>query len=200
MQLVKKKIDLRSPDYSPNVNPLLSSNEVSIKSKRVRTGATSELIDSATGEVHTAVIHQTKRVDPEHFVKVFADGIKAAYDLNLTGSRVFQAILDVYQNSPMSGGYVDSVYLMFMDGGLCGATVGISESQFYRGLKILIEKGFLAPRTANLYWVNPHLFFRGDRAVFIHEYTRNNAKKDTENTAARDPRTVDYIEGKPDSD
>jgi len=186
MQLQKKKIDLRSPDYSPNINPLLDMQEVRMKSKKVRTGSTSSLIDQATGEVHTAVIHQTKTVDPEHFVKVFACGIKAAYDLNLTGARVFQAILDVYQNSPMSGGYADSIYLMFMDGGLCGASVGISESQFYRGLKILIEKGFLAPRSANLYWVNPHLFFRGDRAVFIQEYRRTNP--------TRDPRTVDFIE------
>lgn len=171
-----KKLDLRSPNYSPNINPLLVTKDVVIKSKKVRTGASSELMDMNTGEVHTSVIHQSKNVDGEHFVKVFSDGIRAAYDLNLTGSRVFQAILDVYQNSPMSGGYVDSVYLMFMDGGLCGASIGISESQFYRGLKILIEKGFLAPRTANLYWVNPHLFFRGDRAVFIHEYRKNNVK------------------------
>jgi len=185
MQLKPKKIDLRSPDYSPNVNPLLKLQEVTVKSKKIRTGAINDLVDQSTGEVHTAIIHQTKTIDQEHFVKVFAGGIKAAFDLNLTGYRVFQAILDVYQNSPMSGGYADSVYLMFMDGGLCGATFGISESQFYRGLKILIQKNFLAPRSPNLYWVNPHLFFRGDRAIFIQEYRVKSKKSAISEKQAR---------------
>jgi len=183
MKLELRKIDLRSPDYSPNVNPLLNFNEVQIKSKQVRTGSSSSVINQDTGEVLTSIVHQTRIVDQEHFVKVFADGIRASYELNLTGYRVFQAILDVYQNSPMSGGFVDSIYIIFMDGGLCGASIGISESQFYRGLKILISKGFLSPRSPNLFWVNPHLFFRGDRALFVTEYRREKLQKPLGNPA-----------------
>jgi hypothetical protein len=176
--LPKDDINLRKLSFSPNINPLLSLNDVHLKQKKVRTGASVELVDTKTGEVMTSVIHQTKVIDEEHFVKVFAEGIKAAYDLNLTGYRVFQGILAVYQEAPMAGGFVDSVYLNFMDGQLSGSSIGISEAQFYRGMKILLQKGFLAPRAPNLYWVNPHLFFRGDRAMFILEYRKEKKAKD----------------------
>jgi len=35
-----------------------------------------------------------------------------------------------------------------------------------------LAKGFLAPRSPNLFWVNPSLFFKGDRVMFIKEYRR----------------------------
>lgn len=170
-------INLRKLAFSPDFNPLLTLNDVKLKNKKVRTGASSDVINRETGEVMTSIIHQQKIVDDEHFVKVFGDGIRAAFDLNLTGYRVFQGVLTVYQESPMSGGFIDSVYLNFMDNKLSGSTIGISEAQFYRGMKILLQKGFLAPRAPNLYWVNPHLFFRGDRAMFIMEYRKSNSSK-----------------------
>ena len=40
------------------------------------------------------------------------------------------------------------------------------------GLRELLAKGFLAPRSPNLYWVNPALFFKGDRVAFVKEYRR----------------------------
>jgi hypothetical protein len=46
----------------------------------------------------------------------------------------------------------------------------MSDRTFHNGLKELIEKGFLKPKLPNQFWVNPALFFKGDRVAFMREY------------------------------
>jgi hypothetical protein len=48
----------------------------------------------------------------------------------------------------------------------------MSEKTFQRGLKELLAKLFLAPKGPSAYWVNPALFFKGDRVLFVREYVR----------------------------
>lgn len=172
MSIDKPKFNLKRLPYSPVKNPLVDGFTVQAKRKQVRTGGTRDMIDPKTGEVNQAVIIEEQELDEIHFVKVFTAGIRAAFNLSLTGSRVFQAILEVYQSEPMSGGFADSIYLHFFDGGLSGRKLDISDRTFRRGLVELLENGFLFPRGENLYWVNPNLFFRGDRATFIRTYRR----------------------------
>jgi hypothetical protein len=133
----------------------------------------SNLIDPDTGEIQAiSSIHRVKQVDDAEFVKVFGEGVKAMYGLTRTGMRVFQAVLEEYQNTKMRGGYVDAIYLNWFDDGLCGRKIGFSERTFHAGLKELLINKFIAPRSANLYWVNPALFFKGDRVALIREYRR----------------------------
>lgn len=168
------KVNLRELSYSPDQNPLLETSEVPLKRKRVRSGLASRtLVDAETGAIEAAsVIHQVEEKDEEQFVKVFAAGVAAAYELTRTSSRVFQAILQEYEKAPMSGGYVDCVYLSWFGGGLAGRDLGMSEKTFQRGLKELLAKGFISPKTPDVYWVNPALFFKGDRVMLIKEYRR----------------------------
>lgn len=171
------KTDLRSPDYSPNLNPFLAPVTIEVKanSKRryVRTARSQELVDPATGEVKAvSMIHTVEEKDDAEFVKVFADGVKAAFGLGRTAGRVFQAVLEAYQNEKMTGGFADSVHLAWFDGGLSGQSIGMSEFTFRRGLKELLEKEFLSHRQPGVFWVNPSLFFKGDRVAFVKEYRR----------------------------
>ena len=53
---------------------------------------------------------------------------------------------------------------------------GMSEKTFQRGLRELLGKSFLAPKLPNVYWVNPALFFKGDRVMFVREYRRRSAQ------------------------
>ncbi|MBH9975233.1 MULTISPECIES: hypothetical protein [Bartonella] len=77
-----------------------------------------ELIDVETGKVVGAsIIHITEKADKEHFVKVFADGVKAAFDLTKTGDRLFPTGLQDYQLSKMTGGYSDTITLFFLRDG-----------------------------------------------------------------------------------
>ncbi|SAL52652.1 replication/maintenance protein RepL [Caballeronia concitans] len=178
-------VNLRKLEYSPTVNPLIEPQAIKVQRRYVRTRSSHDLLDPKTGEISgVATIHIVEERDDAEFVKVFADGVKAAFGLTLTGSRVFQAVLDVYQNTAMRGGYAESVELFWFDGKLDGRALDMSEKTFQRGLKELLEKGFLYPRAPSSYWVNPALFFKGDRVAFVKEYVRRRSDDDREQREA----------------
>lgn len=151
----------------------MQPQQVTTKRRYVRSGRSEELINPATGEVHgVATIHQVEERDDAEFVKVFAAGVSASYDLTKTAQRVFQVVLDQYQRTPMSKGFADYVNLFWFDDGIDGRSVGMSEYTFKRGLRELVDKSFLAPKDSASFWTNPALFFKGDRVMFIKEYRR----------------------------
>lgn len=181
--------NLRKLDYSPNFNPLLCPQEITIKRKRKVVATSGNFVDTKSGESYeSAGILSYEDVDQAHFVKVYPPLIAATYALSKTAMRVFQEILISYQKMKMSGGFIEDVRLFWFDGGLDGRALGMSEKTFQRGLKELLANGFLSPRSPDIFWVNPALFFRGDRVRFIKEYR---IKKDTLEHA---PRTVDLME------
>lgn len=161
---------LKSLTYSADHNPLLKPHSIEIKRRRVQTGVQEQM--GADGETRVSAIHQIIEKDDAEFVKVFAEGVKAMFGLSRTAYRVFQLVLAKYQDEPMVGGYADSVYLAWFDGGLSGVDVGMTDRTFQTGLRELLGKGFLAPRLPNVFWVNPSLFFKGNRVAFITEYVR----------------------------
>lgn len=172
----RKGPHLRSLQFSPDLNPLLEPHTVGVRRRQVRAGRGRDLVDPATGEIEAvAAVHTIETVDDSQFVKVFADGVKAAFGLSRTASRVFQVVLDEYQRTPMTGGYAESIYLAWFGNGLSGRDIGMTDRTFQTGLKELLAKGFIAPRSPAMYWVNPGLFFKGDRVAFIREYRRRDA-------------------------
>ncbi len=185
----KARVTLRelNRQYNPDRNPLIEPTTVTTKKRYVRAGMARELFDPSTGEIGAiSVISRVEERDDAEFVKVFAEGVKAMYGLSKTGMRVFQAILNEYQDARMTGGFADSIYLHWFDGGLNGRALGMSERTFHNGFKELLLNKFLAPRSANLYWVNPALFFKGDRVAFIREYKRKAAPATTAPAAVED--------------
>lgn len=186
-------VNLKYLEYSPDINPLLEPTAITTKRKLVQAGlADKTLVDVETGEVAAAaVIRSVEEKDDTEFVKVFAAGIAAAYDLSKTGQKVFHSVLQEYERTPMSGGFVDSVWLAWFGEGLSGKAIGMSEKTFQRGLKELLGKGFLAPKGPNMFWVNPALFFKGDRVLFVKEYRRKSASKQDKLEALGQQRLVD---------
>jgi len=81
-------------------------------------------------------------------------------------------VLDQYQRTPMSRGYADAIELFWFGDGIEGRDVGMKEDTFKKGLRELLDKSFLAPKSPNSFWVNSALFFKGDRVLFIKEYRR----------------------------
>ncbi len=166
-------INLKKLTYNPNHNPLLDASTLETKRRYVRTGSGKDLVDPMTGEVvSVATIHTIEEKDDAQFVKIFAAGVAASYDLTKTGMRVFQAVLHEYERAPMSAGFAEFVELAWFDNGLCGRSLDMSEKTFQRGLKELLAFRFLAARTPNTFWVNSALFFKGDRVRFVREYRR----------------------------
>jgi hypothetical protein len=167
------KTMLNKLQFSPSVNPLVNPDEIQIKRRKVRSGHERSLVDTATGEVsHVNAVLTIEEKDDAEFVKVFADGIKAAYQLTQTGARVFQAVLLVYQSAAMKGGFAEAIELYWFGGELSGTDPDMSEYTYKQGLRELIDKRFLAPRIGSTFWVNPSLFFKGNRVRFIQEYVR----------------------------
>jgi hypothetical protein len=168
----EKTIKQLKEDYSRHSNPLVAPHEIRTKKRRVRVGGT-DTVDHETGEVLTrTAILSIEEKDDEHFVKVFAEGVAASFQLGAAGKRVFQAVLAEYGRLPLSGGFVDAINLPWFGDGLCGNSIGMSKRTFNRGFKELLEKRFLSPKSPDTYWVNPNLFFKGDRVQFIREFRR----------------------------
>jgi hypothetical protein len=177
---LKLSFNLRKLEYSPVVNPLVEPQQIQTKRRYVRSGRSEDLVNTATGEiVGVATIHQVEERDDAEFVKVFAAGVAASYELTKTAQRVFQVVLDQYQRTPMSRGFADYVNLFWFDDGIDGRDVGMSEKTFQRGLKELLEKRFLSPKDSASFWTNPALFFKGDRVMFIKEYRRRKGAEDS---------------------
>jgi hypothetical protein len=167
-------INFRNLELSPYENPLVKPTTIRLKNRVARTASKERsLLDPETGEISAvAAIHTVDVKDDEQFVKVFSEGVKAAFNLNRTAARVFQAVLQAYQAEKMTGGYSDCVRLEWFDDGLNGEKIGMTDRTFYNGLRSLLENKFLWPRSPSLYWVNPALFFKGDRVAFIREFRR----------------------------
>lgn len=169
-----ESINLKKLVYNPDFNPLLEPQNITVKKRFVKTGSSAELVNTSTGEVaQVSTIYTVNQRDDASFVKVFAAGVAAAFELQRTSSRVFQAVLQEYERAPMRAGFAEFVELAWFNDGLCGQSIDMSEKTFQRGLKELLMKKFLSPRSPNTYWVNPSLFFKGDRVRFITEYRRS---------------------------
>ena len=138
---------MKAEMMSPLINPLVEPQQIKTKQRLVKSGRNEDLVNPVTGEITgIAAIHQIEERDDAEFVKVFAAGVSATYELTKTAQRVFQVVLDQYQRTPMSRGYADSVELFWFDSGIDGRDAGMSERTWMRGLKELLEKRFLYPK------------------------------------------------------
>lgn len=147
-------------------NPLLLPRSMVFDERTVKVGSSRDLIDAETGEIHAVnAIYQRKLVDSERFAKVYLDGVSRTFGLTKTAQRVFQLILVLCKKD------TDRLYLNFMMASKLDEK--LQERTYHRGLLELLKAGFVAySDLPNMLWINPHLFFNGDRVRFITEYTK----------------------------
>ena len=169
---------LSRPEFFPEENPLFESYRIKIKGKfdfgvALESSYDFEVVNKETGEVETirgTYKKRRKEVEVE-FVKLYAsDYLKA--DLSVTALKVFQKIIGEYEKTKMSGGYVDRIYLKWYNGGLNGHKVGFSKDTYYKGMSELLDKKVIAACQPDIFWVNPHIFFRGDRVKYFDDYEK----------------------------
>ena len=90
----------------------------------------------------------------------------------------------------------DQVYMSFA--AVDQALTPMSNPTYDRGMRELIEKGFIAATPMQgIYWLNPSFVWNGDRLAFVKEYRRAAAPGKVKGPA-RDPNTVDLFDGVPD--
>jgi hypothetical protein len=161
------------------MNPLIVPREVRSKKKTVRILGKGLIPDMTTGEVVAEHgIFVSKQVDEGTFVKLFDEGIKAAFDLTGPGFKVFQLVLKLVATGKMQD---DKISLHISSATDPTSSLRMSDKTFWRGLRELISKQFIAASTVpTFFWINPHLFFKGDRLTIVNEYVRANNTKETE--------------------
>jgi len=137
--------------------------------KIVAMGKSSKILDAVSGELldQDIAMVSKKIVDRTEFIKIFEGGISHLFSLSKAAQELFQIVLLVYLDEKFKG---DRVYISpkaLKDAGYTRTRVTMSNA-----LNQLLEKGFLARVTEekNLFWVNPNMFFKGDRMRMIQEY------------------------------
>lgn len=176
---VKVKVSTRAPRVRYENNPLVKPRELVMKERTVKVGSARELVDISTGEISNVnAIYQRKIVDSERFAKIYLDGLAKTFDMSKTAQRVFQSILKLCEKD------TDSLWLNFML--VSKHDPDMPESTFYRGLKELLDREFIAHSDVpNKFWINPHLFFNGDRVKFITEYVKQSAAPSSDDLKTR---------------
>lgn len=178
MEPDKTKLKTRTlPTYTES--PFMKDLTLSIRQKRLTVARGSALIDQSTGEIQGVTeVSQVIPVDETQFVKLYTANIGVFFDLSKAGLRVFCALMVAAQKHIGTD-------LIYLDLKVLPADCALSKQTFYRGLAELVENKFVAKHTSpNWYFLNPNLFFNGDRVKFVREYHKTK----------KDDRTMDLFE------
>ena len=155
------------------MNPFVFDKELKIETKTrnltVRKGTELVNKDNADeSESYFSNIVQKKEVDKEEFIKLFTSQIKVYSDLTKTAHKIFLIILALYQKEIGK----DYVLLTCKKAQNVAKTLDfeLSAPIFYRGIKELVEKKIIAKSVDKIvFYINPAVFFNGDRARFVTE-------------------------------
>ena len=139
------------------------------KTKRITNKRGDLMVVGETGEIVAPIagFWQAEEVDSIKFVKLYVNGVRAFKDLTNAGTRVFEVLYLEVQKAIGQ----DRVYLSFTT--LDPSVKNLSQATFTRGMRELIDKGFVAPTEAVAwYWLNPDYLWNGDRLAFVREFRR----------------------------
>lgn len=166
-------------------NPFLVDGRFQVptrnKGERLETVGPLAVVDSATGEATSvAEIRRVKHVDSERFVKLFVGQLNAFFDLRPGSVKLMTAIIDELSQSRYVNG--DQIYLNYNQVRSYFVKHGSAppaKTTFLLSLAELVEKGFVAPSiNPNLFFINPAIFFNGDRVRFVTEFRRKKNKRE----------------------
>lgn len=125
-------------------------------------------------QIAVAQIRRITTVDSDPFVKLFTSELNRFFDLTPTALRIVTVLIQDIGKIRLGEG--DQVYLTEKSLAETLQSHGLkapSSATYYRAMEELIEKGFVAPSTnPPLFFINPAIFFNGDRVRFVTEIKR----------------------------
>ncbi|WP_138995262.1 replication/maintenance protein RepL [Larkinella sp. C7] len=166
----KYEISLKSyPTHKDN--PFVESMVINTRKKLVAVSNPKDkaIVNRVTGELDDAYfIGVRKEVDTEQFVKIFINQMNILFELSKSAQSVFAYILHIAD-------YSDKIIVDLDEAKeLTGYK---SKAAILAGLTELLKKEFIARGPAfNVYFMNPQIFYKGDRLVLLTEYRRKQAK------------------------
>ena len=122
--------------------------QIQVRSKRVTNKrGNMSLVDNDTGAIATSIagFWETEEVDSAKFVKLFINSVKALKELTSAGTKVFEVLYLGIQNNIDK----ERIYMSFSS--VDQDVTPMSESTYMRGMKELINKGFLSRNAACRY-------------------------------------------------
>jgi len=174
-------------ESNPFVGGAVANTKQGVKRITNKSGDRMMMVSETTGEVLApAGFHQVVDVDKTQFVKLYINGVKAFKDLTGAGTKVFEVLYMQVQESIGK----DVIYLSFSE--IDQRITPMGEATFYRGMKELIDKGFIAESmTQNKYFLNPDYMWNGDRLAFVKEFRKVSARPKAEQI---DTKTIDMFD------
>jgi len=161
---------------NPFIGDAVTNTKTGVKRISNKGGDRMMVVSETTGEiVAPAGFWQAQEVDKSQFVKLYVNGVKALKDLTGAGTKVFELLyLEVQKNIGK-----DAVWLSYT---MIDQEVSkISRTTFFKGMKELVEKGFIAESTTqNRYFINPDFMWNGDRLAFVKEYRLKKSRSNTD--------------------
>lgn len=159
-------------------NPFIQELEVPLKKKFSKSESgvfmTGQSQQNGSGEcVDVAAITRVEFVDEEKFVKVYTDELRHFFSLKPSTQKVLQIVLVELQKRKDK----DLVYLDYKHA--CAYFTSTEETgkktmsrpTFHTCIKEMIANNFIAESTyQNQYFINPKLFFNGNRLKLVKEY------------------------------
>ena len=114
--------------------------------------------------VGTTFMGISKEVDNNQFIKFFDDGLRILFDLGKSDMKVFTYIMSLTMMKS------DKINFSPAE---CIKTTGLSRASVVRSVINLANVEIIA-RTdmSNVYYINPTVFFKGDRMMIVREYRR----------------------------
>jgi len=177
LELIPKDNQLsrrNQPKYSKNpfVDDHLITQLSGLKNVYYTQTTRNAIVDMQTAEMTPASLQVVKqiRADKESFVKLYTTHLKAFFELSTTAYKVLQYVLYTIQTESINE---DKVYLSVLRAQkfFTDQQSKISPATYYRAMKELVEKLFIAETVnQNIYYINPKLFFNGDRVEFITKF------------------------------
>jgi len=160
----------------PFSNPLVDITKIRMAKKRVTVGTMSQdITDANTGEIYNVGgVAKVIEVDQRSFVQIFKQGVKEMYELSKSAFRVFNLVLDHYEKQSFDKRqqWNDEVmlYVERSKKSINNEPLDMAYSTYQRGIAELLAKRFISVKTPNNYWINPQLFFIGDKVNFLKQY------------------------------
>lgn len=176
-KVLTSKRGVQRHEKNPFLKDAIENSKTGTRKIANKTGDRFMIISEQTGElIAPAGFHEIIEVDKTQFVKLYINGVKAFQGLKSAGAKVFEIIYRAVQKCPGQ----DKIWLHFME--IEQNISPISEATFYRGMRELIDKGFIAESTTpGAYFLNIDYLFNGNRLAFIKEYRITSQKRAIEN-------------------
>ena len=171
---MKKKVSALEKRYDSN--PFIGAGaEYKRAKKRTVVKGGKVVVDRESGTYEEmAELVTTHEVDGEQFVKLYTKELKLLFSLSQSAMKVLQVVLQQVQGAVGRDTILLNMTIVekyFSKGDV----KPVGRTTFYRCVNEMISKGFIAPAadSRDLFFINPNLFFNGDRVRLVKEYHIN---------------------------